>query len=303
MSLEQKPFFSIIIPTRNRADLLKMCIQSVLNQDYSDFECIVIDDGSTDQTSQLIKSFDDNRIRYVYQDHQERSNARNRGIELANGKFICFSDDDDFLKPNHFSVFKRFIDSEKYKGEILRVGFVSEPPKRKKSNMYHPGGKKSAVNFAAFNMVGVWSLCIPKAYLETLRFPTEFPHWQDTYFILRLLSRYPFRQLNNKTYVYRIHSGMGSLNIVNEAQLENRASINVAAIKDFESKYFDEVKDHLSRSDFQFLYAEKYIQYTLLAKNSNFKKLAKNLYRRSLSHRWSLRLIKYYIRYCLDIRS
>lgn len=94
------PFYSIIIPSYNRAHLLKACLDSVLNQNFRDFEVLVIDDGSTDTSKAMLAAIDDERLRYFYKENGERGAARNYGIQRAIGKYICFLDSDDFYEPN-----------------------------------------------------------------------------------------------------------------------------------------------------------------------------------------------------------
>lgn len=90
------PFFTVVIPTYNRSDLLKAAIQSVLNQTYENFELIVVDDASTDNTKNIVNSFNDSRIQYVLNDHAKGgAGARNAGIFRAKGKWVAFLDDDD----------------------------------------------------------------------------------------------------------------------------------------------------------------------------------------------------------------
>lgn len=100
-----KPTFSIIIPTYNRAHMISHGIKSVINQTFSSWELIVIDDGSTDKTKDVIDAFNDPRIRYFWQENQERSVARNNGIEQSNGEWICFLDSDDWYELSHLQVF------------------------------------------------------------------------------------------------------------------------------------------------------------------------------------------------------
>ncbi len=98
---------SIIIPTYNRAHYLDAALKSVMQQEYSDLEIIVVDDGSTDGTSGVINAYtSDSRVVYVYQDNSGKpSIARNHGLLLATGELICFLDSDDLLLP--CSIVKR----------------------------------------------------------------------------------------------------------------------------------------------------------------------------------------------------
>lgn len=94
------PFFSIIIPSYNRADLILNTIYSILQQSYADFELIVVDDGSTDDTEEVIKSVTDSRFYYYKKENSERGATRNFGIAKAKGKYISFIDSDDLMYAN-----------------------------------------------------------------------------------------------------------------------------------------------------------------------------------------------------------
>jgi len=98
--MKKYPKVSIIIPTYNRAHVLKRAIQSVLNQTYKDFEVIVVDDGSTDDTKAIVKGLDDKRVLYKRHDRNKGvSAARNTGIVIARGEYIAFQDSDDKWLP------------------------------------------------------------------------------------------------------------------------------------------------------------------------------------------------------------
>jgi len=88
------PKVSVIIPTYNRAHYLKSAVESVLSQEYSDLELIVVDDGSTDGTKALLEGYGD-RLIYSRQERKERSAARNKGVSLAKGEYVAFLDSDD----------------------------------------------------------------------------------------------------------------------------------------------------------------------------------------------------------------
>ena len=98
--INSSPLVSIIIPTFNRSEYLPRAIDSVLKQTFKDFELIVVDDGSTDKTSQLLDSFNDPRIKHEFQPNRGVSSARNRGIRNSNGIFLSFLDSDDEWMPS-----------------------------------------------------------------------------------------------------------------------------------------------------------------------------------------------------------
>jgi glycosyltransferase involved in cell wall biosynthesis len=94
------PTISVILPTYNRAHVLARAILSVLNQEYDDFELIVIDDASTDETCQVVQSFEDTRIRYIrHPQNRGAAAARNTGIHAARGRYLAFQDSDDEWLP------------------------------------------------------------------------------------------------------------------------------------------------------------------------------------------------------------
>ena len=94
---------SIIIPTYNRFSFLTEAIESIFLQTYTDYELIIVDDGSTDETSQ-IKEIYPGQLKYIFQKNRGASAARNRGIRESNGKYICFLDSDDLWKKNKLEV-------------------------------------------------------------------------------------------------------------------------------------------------------------------------------------------------------
>ncbi|HQQ93902.1 MAG TPA: glycosyltransferase [Bacteroidia bacterium] len=109
-------FFSVIVPVFNRASEISKTLLSILNQTYSAFELIVVDDGSTDNTAQqvkeLIKQRPDVNFRYFYRENAERGAARNFGASKASGGFLNFFDSDDLMYPMHLEEAARLIASE-----------------------------------------------------------------------------------------------------------------------------------------------------------------------------------------------
>jgi glycosyltransferase involved in cell wall biosynthesis len=106
------PKVSVVIPTYNRADKVRRGVESVLAQNFCDLEVIVVDDGSSDETGQILKDDFGDRIRYYYQTNQGASVARNKGIEEAKGEWIAFLDSDDLWEKEklewQFMALERF---------------------------------------------------------------------------------------------------------------------------------------------------------------------------------------------------
>ena len=100
-----KTFFTVVIPTHNRSNLLKRAINSVLNQTFEDFELIVVDDHSTDDTSFVVMAFSDCRIQYVPNHRMKGAcGSRNTGIFSAKGQWVAFLDDDDEWLPEKLDL-------------------------------------------------------------------------------------------------------------------------------------------------------------------------------------------------------
>ena len=111
MKLNLEDLISIIVPVYNSAKVLKRCIDSIINQDYSNWELVIVNDGSTDSSLSICKKYekDDSRIHVVDKENGGVSSARNQGILHTNGKYICFVDSDDSIAPSFLSVLIKSI--------------------------------------------------------------------------------------------------------------------------------------------------------------------------------------------------
>jgi glycosyltransferase involved in cell wall biosynthesis len=113
LSEKVAPYFSIVVPTYNRASLIGFTLDSILAQKFSDFEVLIIDDGSKDNTVEVVKRYLlDSRMHYLPKENGERGVARNYGLARAHGKYVLFLDSDDLLHPNHLSTLRIAIDAQ-----------------------------------------------------------------------------------------------------------------------------------------------------------------------------------------------
>lgn len=102
---------SVIIPLYNKESSIAQTLQSVFSQDYSDFEIVVVDDGSTDNSVEIVEAMNDPRIRLIKQENGGPSKARNTGVKNAKGEWIVFLDADDEMLPNALETFKNIINA------------------------------------------------------------------------------------------------------------------------------------------------------------------------------------------------
>ena len=111
-----QPLISIIIPVYNSEKYIEKCVQSIISQNYAHFECIIIDDGSIDNSFQICSQIaeKDRRIKIILTKNQGVSHARNIGIEQAQGEWITFIDSDDFIDKNHLGSFIPYLDSHAF---------------------------------------------------------------------------------------------------------------------------------------------------------------------------------------------
>jgi glycosyltransferase involved in cell wall biosynthesis len=219
VSAIDKPFFSICIPTYNRANYLKEAIESVLEQTYSNFEIVVYDDGSTDDTEQVIKNFKDRRITYVKgKINKGRPFARNRCINLAKGNWIVWLDDDDKIEPELLSIYAvnilKFPDVSIFYPKYVKVfeennssTFLSEIVDfyENRSNLLRTLVRKSPIPNPG--------VCVKKKiYSKFGKYNENFTRAQDYEFWLRVLPYVKVKRVEYTGVLYRIHSNNISTN-------------------------------------------------------------------------------------------
>ncbi len=181
---------SVIIPTYNRFEKLKRAVDSVLNQKFKDFELIVIDDGSTDETRDYFEKFDG--IKYIYQENKGVSAARNTGIKVAKGEWITFLDSDDEWLPDKLQMQMGFAEKNKdikiiHSNEIwIRNGVrVNEMNKHKKL------GGRIYQNSLPLCLISPSAVIIHSAvFNEKGLFDEEYPYAEDYDLWLRLTPYY-----------------------------------------------------------------------------------------------------------------
>ncbi|MEO5777425.1 MAG: glycosyltransferase family A protein [Flavobacterium sp.] len=191
------PYFSIVIPVYNKENFVAKTIKSVLAQTFTDYEIIIVNDGSTDQSEAGILEFKDSRIQYYSKKNEGVAMARNFGIEKATTQYICFLDADDFWFPSFLETMHRFI-LELPEQKVFAVAIEIET-KNKTLPAHYSILKKSdfeIVNFfdASQKECVLWtsSVCIHKSIFEKVgTFDTKIKHGEDTELWIRIGLQFP----------------------------------------------------------------------------------------------------------------
>lgn len=187
---------SIVIPTYNRGYCLSRSINSILNQTYEDYELVVVDDGSDDNTSEVVHEFKDSRIKYIKLDENRGvSYARNVGMDVAVGDYIAFQDSDDVwlpeklekqllrLKKEGADFGYTYIRYRLQNGESQLIPDESWPFEKMNGDIF--------IRLLWENMIGAPTLLIKRDCFENVGyFDTNMPALEDWDYVLRLAKRY-----------------------------------------------------------------------------------------------------------------
>jgi glycosyltransferase involved in cell wall biosynthesis len=239
---QARPRVSIITPTFNRADFIRSAVESVLAQTFGDFELLIVDDGSTDNTVSVLEPYlSDVRIRYFHQPNQGQSVARNRGLAEAQGELICFLDSDDAWLENKLekqvSMMDQYPEVDIIHGDEIDIDEYGREISRK--NMRRFSGMIArqllADNSVSINTVMVRSRCFDEmgGFSEERRVADDYEIW------LRFASRYRFLYVPAFFGFYRVMSNQISSD--KRARFESNERIVLDFVRDF--------PEALSRSD------------------------------------------------------
>jgi len=206
---------SVIIPTYNRAKIIKKSIDSVLAQTYQDIEIIIVDDGSKDNTKELIESLNNPKIKYFYQENAGASAARNTGIKNASGQFIAFLDSDDvWLSEKLEKQLDVFKNNENI--DIVYSGFkwIEETGDKYEINRFK--NYKTKKEFAKFLLCNMLPICpivmIKKSVFDNIGvFDENLIVAEDWEFCLRALPHHNFYYIDEVlTHFYRNNKSLSA---------------------------------------------------------------------------------------------
>lgn len=210
-----KPLVSVVIPTYNRAEMLKRAIKSVLDQGYDNLEILVIDDGSTDDTGEVVRSFNDERIVFhPLQSNKGVSAARNEGIKLASGEYIAFLDsDDEYVAGKLDRCLDVFQSIEPTPGMVFTNLFRCSGERRNKP-LDAPEGFVDLSRFPASVFLPPSTWVLASDVIDVVGFfDEELKRNEDTDFFARVVRSVPVYFLNEPLLFLHVHDSDVGRNI------------------------------------------------------------------------------------------
>lgn len=206
---------SVIIPVYNTEQYLVRCVESVLNQSFSDFELLLVDDGSTDGSGEICETYanQDSRIRFFHKKNGGVSSARNLGLEYASGEWVYFVDSDDELMPDGLRTLVDLVSDD---ADIVMGGFVEEDEfgnvlsvekreiltlSKKQSIISLYGGHGSVYHYCGY----LWMRLLRRSVIQrnNLRFDPTIAIKEDTLFLMQYICKSNGITLQTTTPVYK----------------------------------------------------------------------------------------------------
>lgn len=208
MAMDPQPYFSIVIPTYNRAAILAESLKGILQQTFQSYEVLIVDDGSTDHTQATVEEFTDSRIKYFKTENRERSHARNYGAMHARGLYVNYFDSDDVMYPDRLRVAYDFINAHAEPTVFFtHYDFVNE--RNEKIGRMERHFKSFTKDILFNNFLAANSVFIKReiALLFPFHDDRRLITAEDWELWLRVHSVYDFLESSQSTFAIRQHEG------------------------------------------------------------------------------------------------
>ncbi|MHC4365321.1 MAG: glycosyltransferase [Planctomycetota bacterium] len=216
---KDNPLVSVIMPAYNAAEYIAEAIESVLIQNYRNFELIIVDDGSTDNTKDIVASFKDDKIKYFYKQNAGPSSARNFAIKRAKGQYIMPLDSDDMMTPDfiasHLQEFERYPEADLVYSDVLLIDAGSNPIRVMKKPEYQDRRHMIKDLFRAGHPIIPFRLGIRKSVFDKIGFYDEKLMVAEDYDMMRRFVKHGLRvhHLSGALHMRRMTDSSLSRNI------------------------------------------------------------------------------------------
>lgn len=281
--------FSIVIPCYNREKFLTRSITSVLSQKFPIWKLVVVDDGSTDNTKEVVASFNDPRISYIYQENAERSVARNKGIAHSTGDWICFLDSDDEYQPDYLQELAKFIENQKPSPGLIATGLITQQGQITKKKAFLALQKNVLEEIGSKFLIPT-QVCVHRSVLEKDQFDVRFRLWEDTHLWLRIAAQYPVYQIEEYTAIQNLHEHGTVVQGMKKIRLKDVVQY-VTAIQDLRDNQTALFEGQLPQHYFNRYIDSKYRMYLYQARQNKQFLVASQIWINAWQHRPSLYLL------------
>lgn len=240
-----KPFFTIVVPVYNHGAYIGFALDSIINQTFTNWEAVVVNDGSTDNTPEVIEEYakKDSRIRCFHKENGGVSTALNEGIKNAKGEWICWLSSDDLFEPDKLAVhYKRMQEKPDKKFQISMWSLLLEETGMKyAAPLWNtiPANEFRVLQFFFGNYVHGNSVSVHKSVFEKVGlFNPKLRQGQDFDMWLRVADQFEIEFIQYRTCVTRIHPGQDTAGFVEGGKLDScRSLIHFANSKKFEELF------------------------------------------------------------------
>jgi glycosyltransferase involved in cell wall biosynthesis len=241
----KKPLVSVIIPTYNSADYIEEALESVFEQTFQDFEIIVIDDGSTDGTGEILKKYGE-RVKYLFQENGGPASARNRGIRIARGEYIAFLDADDLWVSTKLEKQVSLFHQRKHLGMVTtgacsfdEKGVFGYSTDKRKTLMVGD----IARNIFLRSNIGTPTVMVRKEVFDSIGFFEEnIRQAEDDNMWIRITAHYDVELIDEALIKIRNHPGRMTLN---KSELLKSVQTSIQLLR---TKYGDTVKKKIEKA-------------------------------------------------------
>lgn len=222
------PLISVLIPTFNRQLYLAHAIKSALNQSYDSFEVVVVDDGSTDSTADVVLQFSDSRLRYILKEHSGAPATRNRCICEAQGKYLLWLDSDDVLLPDVIAAYSKVIRqcpaADVIYGSLLATDSNLNLIQFFRYEDWHGRNDELVAGMFEYNRIPNPGTLVRKScYAKFGNYNLEFPRCHDYEFWMRLAGSAVFKYADIPVLCWRWHGGnMSTPSVARDTRYEAR---------------------------------------------------------------------------------
>lgn len=201
------PIISVVLPVYNGEKYLKEAIDSILQQTYADFELIIINDGSTDQTENIIESYQDPRINYLKNEHNSGIVVSlNKGLDAAKGKYIARMDADDIADPQRFQKQKVYLDRHPNIGVVGSSMLVFDEYGKEMLFPYAASPNRAKAELFFNSSLGHPTVMLRKECIKGIRYEAEYQGLEDFVMWWRIAQHYDIGSLTEPLLHYRKHS-------------------------------------------------------------------------------------------------